>query len=169
VKQLDDLDLPDAFAGIDENRLDQEWRRQPQITLQVGVKLADARKEMLEAKAELEEVKATVAKSIRDNPEKYRIVRITEGQIEEVLLTQPKYHEANQKLIDAKYLVDLLEAAMTATEHKKKALESLVYMQGQMLHGAPRARGEVADELRRQEARDQVRANQKKLKRPASD
>lgn len=160
---IEQLDLPESFHEIEENDLAGEWQRQPQSFLQIMVKLAEANKDKATAKAGLEECYATLSNAIRANPEKFRIVKITEATVEEVVLMNPQYKDLQKKFIDSSYLVDLLEAASKTMEHKKKALENLVYLTGQGIHSAPKAKPgtDAARTLRDQEARKNVEKAQK--------
>lgn len=153
---IEKMSLPDSFHEIDENDLPGEWVRQPGAYLRTAIALAKAKKDSAAAKAALEECEADLATKIRQDPEKFRVTKLTEGTINEVIQLQQVHKEAVAKHIQAKYLVDLLEAATSALEHKKKALESLVYLAGQGMHAAPRVK---SDESSSHLARNAHKAN----------
>lgn len=141
-KLIESLGLPESFHEVDEDDLAGEWVRQPGNYLTTAIKLAKAEREEASAKAALEEKFATLSKAVRQNPEKYRVTKIVNEVVENEVLTNKDYLALQKVHIQAAYLVKLLKAATGTLEHKKKALENLVYLAGQGMHAAPKARTE---------------------------
>lgn len=123
---------------INEHALDKEWVEQPELFYNYAKKLADARKNYEQKKAEKEVVIAELSRKIRINPEKYGMEKITEKGIENSVTLQPEYINVTHEVIEAKHKVDVYQAGVDALEHKKKALESLVYLHGQNYFSSPR-------------------------------
>lgn len=152
---------------IDENRLDREWILQPERVYQVSIELADAQKELAEARNSLESVTADLSNAIRQNPEKYNIEKVTEKAVESVLLSRKTYKDAQQLVIDCKHRVDTLQAQATALDHKKRALENLVDLHGMGYFSEPRTSSREGVARVEERSKESVRrAGSRKLKRP---
>lgn len=133
------LSETDSVFDIDKNLLDDEWLNQPKLYFKWAVQLEDARAKFEEAKVEFDLVKSELDLEIRDNPHKFHLPeKITEKMIVAVVLTQPEYKEAQQAVFTDKHRVGILQAAVTALDHRKKALEKLVDLHGQKYFATPR-------------------------------
>ena len=126
----------------DKDALDDEWIRQPELYHKYATELADARLDFEEKKNKLEVVRAELDKEIRTDPEQFDLLKVTESGISAVIVVQPEYTKALKRINTARHRIDILQAATTALDHKKKALENLVYLHGQNYFSSPRARGE---------------------------
>jgi hypothetical protein len=144
-----------SVVDIDELLLDKEWAMQPRLVLKWSAKLAEARKELAEAKADFEIVKADLGVDIRKNPAGYGMVKTTDNSVKECLVRQPQYSRALQQVIDAQYEVDLLEGVTDALEHRKFALNNLVTLQGREFFSVPNGNG-VGTELVKKAHRDRA-------------
>jgi hypothetical protein len=127
------------FFAIDEHRLDKEWVNQPTLFFTWARKLADARQQLEEAKASLDVVYAELDNAIRERPGKYGLEKITESAIKQLIPSQAPYAEALAAVNTTKHRVDVLQAAVTALEHRKRALENLVDLHGQNYFAEPTA------------------------------
>lgn len=111
----------------DPNDLDTEWVEQPRLRFRYGADLADAKRSVSEAKAELELTTAELELAIRSNPAGFGLdSKVTEGAVKATVLSQEGYTKAKNALIQAQHDVDVLDAAVSAIDHRKKALEDLV-------------------------------------------
>lgn len=172
---------PELVFDIDKNRLDDEWLNQPKRYFQWAVQLEDARADVDEAKrafdvakAEFDEVKAEVELTIRNKPDKFNLPKVTDKSIAAVLIMQPEYKEAQkelfktQKAIDiAKHRAGVLQAAVTALDQRKKALEKLVDLHGQKYFATPRASEnsrEAMEEVEKQSVRAKAKPKSAKRK-----
>lgn len=133
----------------DKDALDEEWVRQPELYHSYATQLADARMKLEMRKNKLEVVKAELDKEIREDPSEYGIVKVTEGAIAAIIVVNPRYVKALEKVNDGRHAVDILTAAVNALDHKKKALENLVYLHGQNYFSSPHAKGMSGDEIDR--------------------
>lgn len=123
--------------------LDEEWVNQPKMVFDYIVQLEAAREKMDEAKTEMELVYAECDKSIRANPNKYDLPdKLTETLIKNTIMMQSEYQKAREDLSSIKHKVGVLGAAVTAMEHRKKALENLVILHSQNYFSTPKAHSE---------------------------
>lgn len=144
----------DDIVHIDEFQLDREWLRQPKLVRDQHKRLAEAKQLMERARSNVDVVKAELDREIRQDPEAYDLAKATEKGIEGAILLQPAYKKAVTKYIEARHDVDLISAVVTALEHKKRALESLVSLHGMDYFAEPRTRNDDDREaLKRQGSR----------------
>lgn len=153
---------PDLVFDIDKNLLDEEWVNQPKLYFRWASQLEDAKEELDEAKrnydvqkTEFDLTKAEVEMSIRNDPDDYGMPKVTDKSIAAAIIMQPEYKEAQEQLVEAQKTIDLarhrvgiLQAAVTALDHKKKALEKLVDLHGQKYFATPRASANSAEEMK---------------------
>lgn len=151
-------DEHDSVVQIDKDRLDEEWVKQPFRFHRFAKRLANARKKWGEAKAHADVVEAEVAQAIRRDPTKFGIStgKPTDAAVKAMVTLHLKVRAAKQAEIDAEHLVDVLEAVVNALEHRKKALENLVYLHGRDYFSAPRERDGEAAKVRDERTKDRV-------------
>jgi hypothetical protein len=157
--EFEDYKQPSPLA-IDRDSLDEEWVNQPDLYHTHAVNLADARKALDEEKIELDVVKAELDKEIRESPADFGLEKTTETSIALTIVTQKRYKQQQQKVIDAKHHVDVLAAMVTALDHRKRALENLVDLHGQSYFASPRTTGEKGEAMREAEKRSVRRRGQ---------
>lgn len=161
-KKIGEILDPDAVFGIDKNLLDDEWLGQPKLYFKWAVELEDAREDLDRVKADFDVVKSEVELAIRTNPDDYDLLKVTDKAIAASLILQPEYKDAQQEMFEAKHRVGVLQAAVSALDHRKKALEKLVDLHGQKYFASPRASEnsrEAMDEVEKSSVR---RRSQKK-------
>jgi len=124
---------------IDPLRLDEEWIVQPKMYHYYATKQADQKKLVKELKAKLQVIKAKLSRHIRKYPNKYGLARATDPSVADTILDQPPYLAAQQSIIDAEYVADILTAALDTLDQRKKALENLVDLHGRDYFATPRA------------------------------
>lgn len=118
--------MSDDSLDIDLMNLHKEWERQARLYHKYAVRSADAKSALDTAKSRLDVIEAELAMSIRRSPEKYGMAKATDNSVKECVPTRPEYQNAVHEVNTAKYKVAILEAKVTALDHKKRALESLV-------------------------------------------
>lgn len=116
---------------IDENNLVEECVQLPTTYHEYAQQLAAAKKDLDEAKTHLDITKAQLGRDIRNNPGEYNLPKVTEGTVADAVMEHGRTKKAANAVSAARYRVDLLQAAVTALEHKKRMLESLVSLHGQ--------------------------------------
>lgn len=143
------------ILNIDQHNLDKEWTEQPKLYLDFATALATARQEADQAKAELEIVDAELDKNIRLHPTRFDIDgKITENVVSNTILAHKSHTKAYQRLIAAKHEVAVLQAAVEALEHRKKALENLVQLWLASYFAEPRVKGETREKMEEAEKRN---------------
>ena len=149
---------------IDRYRLDDEWVGQPELYREYATAAVEARKEWEQAKARLEVVKAEFDIEIRTNPDDYDLPKVTETVIASAIVIQQPVKDAVKAIIKAKEKLGYLEAACTALDHRKKALEKLVELHSRDYFSEPRTKGdsrEVMDEVEKRAIRRRGRKGKK--------
>ena len=122
---------------IDTEQLDLEWVKQPQLYhkyLEEAIFARDARDR---AKQRRDVVAAEVGKDIRANPSKYGLDKATETAITTLIPTAPAYKEAIETYSQACLEADLVQAAVSAIEMRKSALENLVRLHATSYFAGP--------------------------------
>lgn len=138
------------FAEIDKYRLDDEWVMQERMMGKAGEALAEAKRELETAKSKLEVREALIDKRIRTNPQKYDLTKISEGAIRSEVLLQMSERSEGQNLIDAKYKVAILQAALERLNSRGKAISDLIYLHSIQYFAAPKTpRGMKKEDVER--------------------
>lgn len=147
--KLPDIDL----FRPNKHRLDEELQEQPKLCRIYSDHYASAQRDLDEAEAKLDFVKADLDNQIRSSPADFCIDKITEPAVKLGIILQKRYQQANKKVIEAQYVVNQLKGICNAIEHRKKSIEGLIYLHGQGYWAEPRISGE-----RRKSIEDQVAA-----------
>jgi hypothetical protein len=121
------------------DNLDQAWLEQPNLMFQAMEQLADAKVEYEQLKSQLDVVNADIAQKVRLHPMKYGHEKVTEKIVDECVTISEAYKKALAEVNEAKHLVDMSQAYVTAYDHRKKALEKLVDLHAQGYFAVPRA------------------------------
>jgi hypothetical protein len=121
---------------INVNNLTESFASQAPLQFYYGELFGRANAQYLEAKSNLSIVEATVGKSIRAIAGA-RQVKITESQIEKETPLDPRWQDAQWKLRDARYVLDMLESVTKAFDDRRWMLQSQgkseqTAMQGQL-------------------------------------
>jgi hypothetical protein len=148
------------FFDLDPHRLDEEWVHQPKLYFEWATKLADAKKDLELTRATLDQVVARLDRLIRQEPLAFDLPKVTEGVVEKTILLQDAYQAAHREVLRAKDRVNKVEAVVAALDHRKKALENLVYLHGQSYFStptAPRGMKDRMDEVEKASVRGRAR------------
>lgn len=120
-----EVEIDQSIFSIDQLQLDKEWSKQSKLYFDWAEQLAEARTAYDKQESVFEVVQAELDKKIRAEPEKY-VDKATEASIKNAIILQPEYQDADRILRKKKHDMRVLEAAVTALDHKKKALEKMV-------------------------------------------
>lgn len=138
---------------IDPDALDVEWLRQSELMLKYTKHAAEMKKEMDDAKERVEMIRASIDNSIRLDPTRYRLEKITEGAIQSKIIEEPHYRAEVEKFSAAKYEYEIAQAAVRAFDQKKTALENLVRLLGVSYFAGPQAPRDLSKEALQQKER----------------
>jgi len=130
--------IPQDILKIDPLKLDEEWMNQPGLFMYWAEKAAKARERADRAKYLLERTTARVANMIRRDPDKFDLVKTTEAGINGAVQCHKDVFDANKEFISARADSFVLEKLVIALDHRRKALENLVYLHGQGYYSEPR-------------------------------
>jgi hypothetical protein len=125
--------------GINEHALDTEWLGQAKMRWRWSRKHADAKLAATEAKNRLNVVMAELTLAIRADPVTFMgPVKPTEDTVKAAVLVQKEYDVAHAEWAEAQHVADVLGAAVSAIDDRKRALENLVKLHGQDYFAEPR-------------------------------
>ena len=113
---------------IDNKHLDVEWEAQAQRSFEIGRYAAEARFALDDARRLLDLAESEAALAVRQNPAAYGLTKPTEGAITATVTALPEIQAKIDAVNKARRDFELVNTAMTAIEHKKKALESLTQL-----------------------------------------
>ena len=120
---------------IDINRLHEEWLRQPSLYMKYSEMASQAQRTRDQIKERIDVVSAECDNKIRSNPENYTGcprtkdgLKPTEGWITATIQQQQEYQKANEEFHSANYVMNVLQGAVRAFDHRKKALEMEVQL-----------------------------------------
>lgn len=145
MKKEERLDYQ-ADVEIDPDQLDREWRKQASLMVKYGEAKAKAQHELDLAKEALE---LLCAQKDVDFRESYEGKKPTEAAIANMIMTDAEVQDARQALVEAKYRLGLMSAAVDGFQHRRAALENLVRLFGMQYYAEPfediEARGSLDD------------------------
>jgi hypothetical protein len=122
---------------IEDQSLDWECTQQPVLMMRYTNHFALMRKLADESEEALDVIKAQIEKEIRDDPEAFDIVKITEAAVKAGILLDKRYTTANKAYINAKYEAKMAEGAVKAFDNRKDMIEGLIKLHGQQYFAGP--------------------------------
>lgn len=149
-----------AVVQIDETALDKECIRLPSDTLKYYHRAVDAKRDVEEAKRQLDVTEADLSRKVREMPGMYGLEKVTESAINAVVGQRSEYQTKLKELNGAKYESDLAQAVVSALECKKRTLTLLVELHGMGYFANPKVspRGrEAVEEMTKRATRRPVR------------
>lgn len=142
-----DLAAAGIHFEIDPLRLEAEWRDHPQAVYNAASDAALRRRDFDRANEDLSLITARIQSEIRKNPAANlgEGVKVTEDAISNCMKSDIEYMAACRKVTDARYAMNMADAAVTALEHKKRALTKLVDLWLHEYYSDPGRLGKSAD------------------------
>ena len=154
---------------VDEMRLEAEWVKQPGLFMRYNQQLTAAQDNRDRARAKLDLLQAQVSSAVRADPERYGVpAKYTEAVITNAVTTNADVQAAQKQFFDFRAEAAYLDRALTALEHKKKALESLVSLHAMGYYSAPKERSVPRGAARGAE-REKAAALPRKIRRRETD
>ncbi len=153
---------------IDENELEVELLEQPSLMARYSRLLAEAKRDRDLAKENLDLVKAEINMDIRDNPENYKLEKVTESAIAACVLMEDDFKNAQKQLHEAEFEVNVLQGVLNAIDHRKSALENLVRLYGLNYFAGPSIPHNISDVRQRRnlEAEKNIGAAMRRTTKP---
>ena len=148
--------------SIDEDALDVEWLQQPSLMFKYTVIEAEAQQELDEAEANYQITKAELDLAVREDPDKYDILKPTEAAIYSAVRATSKYKKAKKAVSQAQYGLNMAKAAVRALYGKKEALENLVRLHAAQYFAGPSVPRDLSKEW---EQKQKTRNSNTKVKR----
>ena len=145
--------LPQDVFDLNINKLDRHFLEQPKLVIVYGLKLAEARDAMDRAKANLEVSRAEAEQEILKDPEEFGLVKTTVDAIKSAVERHDEVRMAVERHQRRRHEVEVLQAMMTALEHRKRTLEALVQLHGQQYFSSPNVTREQREALEEQTKR----------------
>ena len=124
---------------VDEHRLAEEWVEHPSRVFYYASLAANIQMRLEEARRHDDVLRADLSLSVRKNPEKFGLQKTTEGLIEAIITADEAIQESAISIISLKNELDLVKAAVSALECKKKALECIVQLHATSYFASPRS------------------------------
>ncbi len=120
---------------IDLNDLHGEWLRQSSLYMKYAEMAAQAQRQRDQLKEKIDVVRAEQDAKIREKPldfncpvDKAGLPKLTEAWINSTIQRQPEYNKANEEFHASNYVMNVLRSAVSAFDHRKKALEMEVQL-----------------------------------------
>lgn len=128
-----------AVVEIDHNALDIEWIEHPKVFMEVSMELVDEKKKLKKLQMRKDIREADAMKEIKEDPEKFGLkAKPTIPEFKAAVDVHEDVLRARQKIIDQEHEVGMFQACVSALEHKKRGLESLVTLHGQQYFASPK-------------------------------
>ena len=132
-------DALDLNVEPNQFELEEEWVKQPKLRLKWGQALADEKREVNRIKDRLAVVEAELSLDVRARPGVYGLDKLTEAVIAAVVKKDHKRCSWSDKLIAAQHEMDMVQAAVSAIDHRKSALGDLVALYLADYYAKPKA------------------------------
>ncbi|EJK7436253.1 hypothetical protein NLS38_004459 [Salmonella enterica subsp. enterica serovar Berta] len=107
-----------ADLEFHRENLEEVWRKQPRLLMEYGSKLAQAEREVADAKLSLDAIEAKIYDNERKNLSMNGI-KFNESVLDAKVKTNPQYLAKRQKLDDARHIADLYKHAVSAFSHRR--------------------------------------------------
>jgi len=120
----------ERITEIDKDNLDVECVALPSAYRRYAFMAAEAKRDVQEAKAELDVVQAGLSQKARATPSVFGIEKVTETAITSAVMCHKAYQDAQKVLFKAQHTYEMCNAVVWALEHKKRALTLLVELHG---------------------------------------
>ena len=114
------------YPGIDMTALEKEWGEVGEIIEEWAQKVANAHFDVDQAKDKLGLVYSEVEDDIRQNPDSYNMVKVTDKSVEGAVPRQKLYKQAQEEYNRCKLKLRLMTGTYEKYQTRKQALENVV-------------------------------------------
>jgi hypothetical protein len=143
--QFTKLDLEPDFKRLDEQISDQ-----PRLMQVWTERDADAKLDEDEAKADMERIQSKISLSIRKEPNKYGLEKVTDKAVEAIVATQKAYIAAQKSYFEAVRHKSAVKGVVSALHDRRSGLENLVRLHAQQWFSEVRLSAEDQQVVNRQ-------------------
>ena len=127
------------IVKIDSKNLDREIEEHGQKFMDWVERYASAERIMMKAERQLKIAKAEMDAKVRDNPEKYKLEKVTEASVKAKVLLSKKVREAYDYCEQAKYDLEVMRGMREEMgANRKKMIEKLVDLWISGVHSSPK-------------------------------
>ena len=164
TNKLKDMNDYEKDMYINEDSLEIECLDQAVLMVKYTTQLAEAKKDRDQSKERLDVLYADLDLKIREDPEQFKLSKITEGAVRSAILMNEDYQKAQNKLDWANYEVNVLQGVVSAIDQRKSMIEGLIRLHGQQYFAGPNVPHNMSELRKKSEERINKGINQK-LKR----
>lgn len=116
---------------IDKYNLDEGCTSQVDMMEETALHVASLRVKQEEAKLALDKAQSAVDSEVRTKPGEYGLLKVTEAAVKTAVANSPLVCKAQQLLLECKSELWKADAKLQVLDHRKKMLESLIYLHNQ--------------------------------------
>ena len=127
----------DIDKTIDPGQLDVEAVQQAGLFFKYAEESVKAKAQVDRMKMALDVMEAKLQAEVRESPEKFGLVKVTEAAIAAAVKTSTRYTDAYDAFLKAREVSGLVDVAREAMEQKKRMIEVLVTLHGQQYFAGP--------------------------------
>ena len=143
---------------IDDSALDYECLEQAELMRVYTRHQAELQRDEDVAREELDYIKAELDKKIRMNPDKYGLDKVTEGAINNTIITTDEYQAASKSYINAKFENNSGKGAVRSCDQRKSMIETLTKLHGQAYFAGPKVPRDLHREVLKKQEEKRVDA-----------
>ncbi len=132
-------------VNINSDELDIEWIKQPSLFMRYQEELVMREKIKTKAKENIEIIEAELDKEIRSLMTENK-VKVTESLIKAEITRNEKRKKAVDDCIEKTYNYNIINGAVKALDHKKKALEKLTELYIAGYFSEPKTNSSITEE-----------------------
>lgn len=130
---------------IDKYNLDEGCTSQVDMMEVTATKVAKLRFAQEEAKLLVDRQQSVVDNAVRSKPSDYGLLKVTEAAVKTAVSSSRAVIEAHQALLKCKAELWTEDAKLQVLDHRKKMLESLIYLHNQGYYSEVRPDNAIAD------------------------
>jgi hypothetical protein len=130
------LDTIKAKLPLNEMELETECANQPLVYEEIGGILTEVEAHAKIAKNTVDFVWADTSTSVRNDPIKFGIPKVTEEAVKNAVTASQAYQQAQKDLIEIERLAKYIKVLLVASEQRKSSLNNLVMLYVHNYYGA---------------------------------
>jgi hypothetical protein len=141
------------ITPADKTLLDDQFEEQDGLYRHYAEQLDEANQELVEAENQLEFVKAKLSSSVRADPGNFGLSKVTEAAINEVVVQQEEYREAQEDVSESRFKRDSCKSIVLSLDHRKTSLVKLADLFMTSYFAVPRVKGDTKEFMEERDKR----------------